>query len=172
MTQVIGPFHRSFSAVVGPNGSGKSNVMDGILFVFGKTAKKLRLNKVCPPLWKRPENRSPSSFIVLLSSLTSNGVKLLWIFTMLFPLYEFRPNQLFSHLQADGSDEAQVVPGSEFSLSRKARDDNSSHYYLNDQKSTREDVVTLLKSRGIDLDHNRFLILQVHLRLIFLLSLV
>lgn len=42
----IGPFHTNFSAVVGPNGSGKSNVMDGILFVFGKQAKKLRLNKV------------------------------------------------------------------------------------------------------------------------------
>ena len=44
--QKIGPFHRSFTAVVGPNGSGKSNVMDGILFVFGKQAKQLRLNKV------------------------------------------------------------------------------------------------------------------------------
>lgn len=45
-TQLIGPFHRSFTAVVGPNGSGKSNVMDGILFVFGKHAKQLRLNKL------------------------------------------------------------------------------------------------------------------------------
>jgi len=44
--QEIGPFHRSFTSVVGPNGSGKSNVMDGILFVFGKQAKQLRLNKV------------------------------------------------------------------------------------------------------------------------------
>jgi structural maintenance of chromosome 4 len=44
--QEIGPFHRSFSAIVGPNGSGKSNVIDAILFVFGKQAKTLRLNKV------------------------------------------------------------------------------------------------------------------------------
>jgi DNA repair ATPase RecN len=42
----IGPFHKCFSAVVGPNGSGKSNVIDAMLFVFGKRAKKLRLNKV------------------------------------------------------------------------------------------------------------------------------
>ena len=32
--------------MVGPNGSGKSNVFDGLLFVFGKKATKLRLKKV------------------------------------------------------------------------------------------------------------------------------
>lgn len=35
-----------FSSVVGPNGSGKSNVIDAMLFVFGKRAKQLRLSKV------------------------------------------------------------------------------------------------------------------------------
>lgn len=44
--QEIGPLHHCFSAVVGPNGSGKSNVIDAVLFVFGRQAKKLRLNKV------------------------------------------------------------------------------------------------------------------------------
>lgn len=34
---------QSFSAVVGPNGSGKSNVIDAMLFVFGKRAKQVRL---------------------------------------------------------------------------------------------------------------------------------
>ena len=42
----IRPFHICSSAVVGPNGSGKSNVVDAMLFVFGKRAKKLSLNKV------------------------------------------------------------------------------------------------------------------------------
>lgn len=37
---------QSFSAVVGPNGSGKSNVIDAMLFVFGRRAKQLRFNKV------------------------------------------------------------------------------------------------------------------------------
>jgi hypothetical protein len=37
---------QSFSSVVGPNGSGKSNVIDAMLFVFGKRAKQLRLSKV------------------------------------------------------------------------------------------------------------------------------
>jgi ABC-type branched-subunit amino acid transport system ATPase component len=31
-----------FSAIVGPNGSGKSNVIDAMLFVFGKRAKQVR----------------------------------------------------------------------------------------------------------------------------------
>ena len=43
----IGPFHKSFSSVVGPNGSGKSNVIDCMLFVFGKKSSKLRLSTVC-----------------------------------------------------------------------------------------------------------------------------
>ena len=34
-------FHQSFSSVVGPNGSGKSNVIDSMLFVFGKRAKQV-----------------------------------------------------------------------------------------------------------------------------------
>jgi AAA15 family ATPase/GTPase len=33
---------QSFSSVVGPNGSGKSNVIDALLFVFGKRAKQAR----------------------------------------------------------------------------------------------------------------------------------
>ena len=42
----IGPLHKCFSAVVGPNGSGKSNLIECLLFVFGKRAKRMRLNKL------------------------------------------------------------------------------------------------------------------------------
>ncbi len=34
---------QSFSSVVGPNGSGKSNVIDAMLFVFGKRAKQVHM---------------------------------------------------------------------------------------------------------------------------------
>jgi structural maintenance of chromosome 4 len=44
--QEIGPLHHCFTAIVGPNGSGKSNVIDAILFVFGRQAKQLRLGRV------------------------------------------------------------------------------------------------------------------------------
>ncbi len=42
----IGPLHKCFTAVVGPNGSGKSNLIESLLFVFGKRAKRMRLNKL------------------------------------------------------------------------------------------------------------------------------
>ena len=41
---------QSFSSVVGPNGSGKSNVIDALLFVFGKRAKQVRI-------WSEVEKR-------------------------------------------------------------------------------------------------------------------
>jgi structural maintenance of chromosome 4 len=42
----IGPLHKCFSSVVGPNGSGKSNLIESLLFVFGKRAKRMRLNRL------------------------------------------------------------------------------------------------------------------------------
>lgn len=44
--QMVGPFHQCFSSVVGPNGSGKSNVIDALLFVFGRKASKIRQKSV------------------------------------------------------------------------------------------------------------------------------
>jgi structural maintenance of chromosome 4 len=45
-------------------------------------------------------------------------------------------------------------------ISRTANRDNSSNYYINDKKSNFKEVTDLLKGKGIDLDNNRFLILQ------------
>ncbi|XP_026316023.1 structural maintenance of chromosomes protein 4 [Hyposmocoma kahamanoa] len=44
--QTLGPFHKSFTAIIGPNGSGKSNVIDSMLFVFGYRASKIRSKKI------------------------------------------------------------------------------------------------------------------------------
>ena len=41
-----------FSSIVGPNGSGKSNVIDALLFVFGKRAKQIRLKKLAELIHK------------------------------------------------------------------------------------------------------------------------
>ncbi|RLU17701.1 hypothetical protein DMN91_009937 [Ooceraea biroi] len=87
-TQIIGPFHKSFSAIVGPNGSGKSNVIDSMLFVFG-----------------------------------------------------YRAN-------------------TEFVISRTAFKDSTSYYEHNKKKVQFKEIAKLLRSHGVDLDHNRFLILQ------------
>ncbi|KAL2499952.1 Structural maintenance of chromosomes protein 4 [Abeliophyllum distichum] len=131
--QRVGPFHKSFSAVVGPNGSGKSNVIDAMLFVFGKRAKQMRLNKVSELIHNSTNHQN----------LDSAGVSVYF--------------QEIIDLE-DGNYE--VVPGSDFVITRVAFRDNSSKYYINDRASNFTEVTKLLKGKGVDLDNNRFLILQ------------
>ncbi|EUC35284.1 hypothetical protein COCCADRAFT_91121 [Bipolaris zeicola 26-R-13] len=131
--QEVGPFHASFSSVVGPNGSGKSNVIDSLLFVFGFRANKMRQSK--------------------LSALIHNSAA--------FPNLEFCEVEV--HFQEvkdlpDGGHE--VIPDSQLVISRRAFKNNSSKYYINRKESTFTIVTNLLKDRGVDLDHKRFLILQ------------
>jgi structural maintenance of chromosome 4 len=54
----IGPLHKCFSAVVGPNGSGKSNLIESLLFVFGKRAKRMRLNKLAELIHSSAEHEN------------------------------------------------------------------------------------------------------------------
>jgi structural maintenance of chromosome 4 len=54
-----------------------------------------------------------------------------------------------------------LVPNSQLVVTRTAYRNNSSKYTINDKTSSFGEVTTLLKGKGIDLDHNRFLILQV-----------
>lgn len=53
-----------------------------------------------------------------------------------------------------------VVEGSDFVITRVAFRDNTSKYYINDRGSNFTEVTKLLKGKGVDLDNNRFLILQ------------
>ncbi|CAA7051880.1 unnamed protein product [Microthlaspi erraticum] len=123
----------SFSAVVGPNGSGKSNLIDAILFVFGKRAKQMRLNKVSELIHNSTNHQN----------LDSAGVSVQ--FEEIIDL-------------EDGSYE--TVPGSDFMITRVAFRDNSSKYYINERSSNFTEVTKILKGKGVDLDNNRFLILQ------------
>lgn len=56
-----------------------------------------------------------------------------------------------------------MVPGSKLVVARTAYKSNKSEYSVNGRASSYKDVQTLLKGKDIDLDHNRFLILQVSL---------
>ncbi len=58
-------------------------------------------------------------------------------------------------------EEYEVVPGSVFTVARTAHRSNQSDYYVNDKKVSAKEVTDRLKGQGIDLDNNRFLILQV-----------
>jgi structural maintenance of chromosome 4 len=131
--KVIGPFHKSFSSIVGPNGSGKSNTIDALLFVFGKKASKMRLKRVSELIHSSTGNTNlPSAKVeVTFQDIVDTG---------------------------DGANDYEIVPGSELTVGREAF--NQSKYYLDGQTSNYHDVTTLLKKRGVDLVHNRFLILQ------------
>jgi structural maintenance of chromosome 4 len=139
----IGPFHKCFSCVVGPNGSGKSNVIDAMLFVFGKRAKKLRLNKV--------------SELIHSSEAYKDS-----------PLQYARVSVHFQEIidTGDGQEDYIVVPNTEIVVTRVAKRDNSSNYRLNDKACSFKEVATYLESKGIDLDNNRFLILQGEVEMI------
>jgi structural maintenance of chromosome 4 len=55
----------------------------------------------------------------------------------------------------------ETVPNSTIVVARKAFKNNASHYTINGKNSNYTEVTTMLKEKGIDLDHKRFLILQV-----------
>lgn len=131
--QIVGPFHASFSSVVGPNGSGKSNVIDALLFVFGFRASKMRQGKV--------------------SALIHNSAN--------FPNLPYCEVEVhFQEVLDLPTGGHEVVPDSQLIISRKAFRNNSSKYYMNGKETNFTAVTTLLRDRGIDLDHKRFLILQ------------
>lgn len=124
---------QSFSAVVGPNGSGKSNVIDSLLFVFGFRASKLRQSKVASLI--HTSDAHPN--------LTYCSVQVHFQAVVDYPTRE-----------------SEVVPQSELVVSRKAFRNNSSKYYINGVESGYKEITTLLRAKGIDVDHKRFLILQ------------
>ncbi|KAA0200463.1 hypothetical protein HAZT_HAZT006975 [Hyalella azteca] len=131
--QVLGPFHKSFSSVVGPNGSGKSNVIDGMLFVFGYRAQKTRSKKISNLIHNSEAHPNVESCSVAVH---------------------------FEKIIDISDDEFEVVPDTKFVVSRTVFKDNSSFYQINGKRCQFKVVAKLLRKEGIDLDHNRFLILQ------------
>jgi structural maintenance of chromosome 4 len=129
----LGPFHKCFTSIVGPNGSGKSNVIDSMLFVFGYRARKIRSKKISVLIHNSDKHRDLQSCTVAVH---------------------------FQHIVDMEGDEYSVVPGSQFVISRTAHKDSSSYYCLDDTRKPFKDIAALLRESGIDLDHNRFLILQ------------
>ncbi|XP_069004313.1 structural maintenance of chromosomes protein 4 isoform X1 [Embiotoca jacksoni] len=131
--QILGPFHKRFSCIIGPNGSGKSNVIDSMLFVFGYRAQKIRSKKLSVLIHSSDKHKDVQSCTVEVH---------------------------FQKIIDKEGDDYEVIPNSKFYVSRTANKDNSSAYHINGKKATFKEVGALLRSHGIDLDHNRFLILQ------------
>ncbi|KAM6961494.1 LOW QUALITY PROTEIN: structural maintenance of chromosomes protein 4 [Aplochiton taeniatus] len=131
--QILGPFHKRFSCIIGPNGSGKSNVIDSMLFVFGYRAQKIRSKKLSVLIHSSDQHNNVQSCTVEVH---------------------------FQKIIDKEGDDYEIIPNSKFYVSRTASKDNSSTYHINGKKATFKEVGGLLRSHGIDLDHNRFLILQ------------
>jgi len=147
--QEVGPFHASFSSVVGPNGSGKSNVIDSLLFVFGFRASKMRQGKISALI----HNSAAFPNLEFCEVEVHFQEVMDLVFFLLYPV-------LPSLTSAQPNGKHDVVPESTLVISRRAFKNNSSKYYINAQESNFTTVTTLLKEKGVDLDHKRFLILQ------------
>ena len=131
--RIIGPLHYRFNSVVGPNGSGKSNLMESLLFVFGKRAKKMRLKKLSE---------------LIHSSSRENKCKYCKV------------SVYFREIKEDDDDNFHYIDGGDFMISRTVFKNSSSQYHLNGKESTVDEINSLLNQKDIDLKHNRFLILQ------------
>lgn len=118
-------------------------MIDAMLFVFGKRAKKLRLNKV--------------SELIHNSDAVKNN-----------PPQYARVSVYFQEIidTGDGDDDYEVVANTECIVERLARKDNSSQYKLDGKNCSFKGVALYLDSKGIDLDNNRFLILQGEVEMI------
>ncbi|CAG2120854.1 unnamed protein product, partial [Medioppia subpectinata] len=104
-----------------------------MLFVFGYRAQKLRSKKLS----------------VLIHSSDTH------------PDFTFcRVIVHFALINDKPGDDFEFVADSNFTVSRTANKDNSSHYSIDDRKVQFKEVSRLLSSHGIDLRYNRFLILQ------------
>ncbi|KAH7821808.1 Structural maintenance of chromosomes 4, SMC4 [Monocercomonoides exilis] len=133
---VLGPFHPYFSCVVGPNGSGKSNVIDALLFVFGFRAKNIRMKRV-----EELIHHSNEHMDVMQASVAIN----------------------FALAYDSDDDSAEIEKGSEFVVSRtviRREKSTASIYRINHRECTLSELEEKLNFYGLDINHNRFLILQ------------
>lgn len=128
----LGPFHQNFTAIIGPNGSGKSNVIDSLMFVFGSRANKIRSKKLSALIHDSALHKNIDSCSVSIH------------------YKQIIRNQ-------NGYED---VPGSDVIVSRTIFKDNTGFYKLNNEKVQFKVIFSLFKGLGIDLNHNRFLILQ------------
>ena len=121
------PLMEGYMAVTGPNGSGKSNITDAILFVLGpKSSKAIRAGKLTDLIFDGGKTGKKAQFTkVSLVFDNSDGI-LPWNDTTV------RLTRLVK-MSANG-------------------EDYTSHFYINDQKSTLSEFESLLSKARISAD--------------------
>lgn len=114
------PFDKGMNVVVGPNGSGKSNIADALCFVLGRLSIK-------------------SMRAAKAANLIFSGTK------------EKKPaGEAAVDLVFDNSDKGFHGMGSEVHLRRIVRRNGQSIYKINDEAKTRQEIIELLATAGID----------------------
>ncbi|CAI2349315.1 unnamed protein product [Caenorhabditis sp. 36 PRJEB53466] len=137
---ILGPLHKNLTMILGPNGSGKSNVIDSLLFVFGFRGSKIRTKKLTS---------------LINSELGCN---------------ECRVIINFLYIQDIDEDKYRVIPKSAFKVGRTVHKDGTTFYEIDGKVVPQRDVTDFLQRAGIDLTHNRFLILQGEVEAIALMK--
>lgn len=107
--------------------------------------------------------RSPNSFTTLpvIPTLTNVALKSISVKLSIWQVLAIHSKRSHADiLFQPGPDAYKIVPKSDLIVARHAYKNNQSRYTVNNQSSNYTEVRNLLKGRGIDLDHKRFLILQ------------
>lgn len=138
----ISMLDKRFNVIVGPNGSGKSNIIDGIQFLFGYTAKKMRHLTI--------------GNLVNDLSKTDSYVEMIIKGEITINIYEE-----FKELNNNNN---------EIILKRTVNKSGKSIYYINNIIVTNKIMIKFLMKLGIDTKTNRFLILQGEIENIGLLK--
>ena len=116
-------FEKGFNTVVGANGSGKSNVFDAMCFVLGRmSSKELRTEKLGNLVFNGGKNLKPAKQAEVSIYLSNEDKELL-------------------NLDLD-----------EVKISRIVTREGKSKYLLNNQKSTRTEIVEVLRRADINPD--------------------
>lgn len=144
---VVGPFHENFSAIIGPNGSGKSNIIDAVLFVFGRRASQLRHKKATDLIHKS-------------ETLCANKARVVVYFSWLNDRVNEGENAGGGTSEGETAARDKDTRWPAFEISREIQADGKGCYKVNGEVVSSSDMVTFVMEQGIDLDHNRFLILQ------------
>ncbi|KAI9919863.1 hypothetical protein PsorP6_015726 [Peronosclerospora sorghi] len=129
----VGSFHKYISAVVGPNVSGKSNVIDALLFVFGKRASNLRLKKVSK---------------LVHHSADFSDLDMATVSVFFHEIIDTEEGEAASEI-IDNEANYVVVPNSEFCATRTATKSNVSKYSIND-KPREVEQIAMMKSKGAE----------------------
>ncbi|XP_045532093.1 structural maintenance of chromosomes protein 4-like [Pieris brassicae] len=95
------------------------------------------------------------------------------LFVLGFRAKKMRHSQLTDLVYNDGTKETKCyveLRFNKFSIKREVNINKSTKYYINDKDSSSNEVIKIMMDEGVDMEHNRFLILQGEIESIAMLK--